>query len=269
MTDGTHESTHDSAVVARVLRRAGELAGAPPSDRSQHGIGEASLIAAADEVGLPVEAVKRSLAVERLGPAPVARWTDRLFGVSVVAVTDEIAGSVTEVLDQLDAWMVGGHHLRRERRRDGADFGQAQWGKRSGIAGVAARTIRSATGEGQLGVLRQVTATAADTGVGSCAVRVTADRHSDRQLFVGGGAAIAATGTTGAVILATLVASPLVLLTSPVAVVAGFGVAARGRVRARRTEREILRLLDTVDQGVGPTRLGVGVARRVTRRTRR
>ncbi|MEO6122513.1 MAG: hypothetical protein ABIR32_02310 [Ilumatobacteraceae bacterium] len=269
MTDGTQESTLDSALVARVLRRAGELALAAPADRDQNGIGEASVIAAANEVGLPIESVKRSLAVERLGPPPAVRWSDRLFGVSVVVVEEEITGSVAEVLDRLDVWMVGGHHLRREHGRADVSGGHAEWGKRSGIGGVAARTIRRATGEGQLGDLRRITAVATDTGLGSCAVRVSADRGNDRQLFVGGGAALAATGTTGIVVVATLVASPLVLLASPVAILAGAGVAARGRVRARRTEHEIVRLLDTVDQGIGPTRLGADVARRVAGRTRR
>ena len=268
MTEGAQESTLDSAVVARVLRRAGEIAVPIPDGHTSHGIAEASLIAAAGEVGLPVDALKRSLAVERLGPPPPIHRADRIFGVSVVVVDHEIVGSVGEVLERIDAWMVNGHHLRRERRRVDSRAGQIEWGKRSGIAGVTARTIRSATGEGGLGVLREVTATASDTGLGSCAVRITADRRSERQWFVGGGAAVAATGTTG-VVIAAIVATPLVLLASPAVVAAGAGVAARGRARARRTEREIVRLLDAVEQELAPTRLGVDVARRVAGRTAR
>lgn len=282
MTGPSGSEAHlDTDLVARVLRRASELAKADEDADALNGaghaigpgtigvgVGESALIAAAEEVGLSVAAVRRSIAVERLGPLPVARRSDKLFGASVVAVDDEISATVPDVLDRLDAWMVDGHHLRRERLRDDRTAGHAEWSKRSGLVGIAVRTIRNATGEGKLGEVRRITATAADTGVGTCAVRVTADRTRDRQTFTGGGAAVAATGTAAIVVVA-VAATPFVLLATPVAVIAGVGVAVRGRARANRTRREIERVLDAVDQGGDPTRLSIDLARRVAGRTRR
>lgn len=262
----------DQQVVARILRRASELAKADEQRAGGteigQGVGEAALIAAADEVGLSVTAVRRSIAVERLGRPPVARRGDKMFGASVVVVDDEISGAVPDVLGRLDAWMVDGHHLRRERWRDDGTAGHAEWSKRSGLVGKTVRTIRNATGEGRLGELHRITAEASDTGAGTCVVRVTADRTRDRQTFAGGGATVAAVGTAG-IVVAAIAATPLVLLATPVAVVAGVGIAARGKGRADRTRREIERVLDAVDQGGDPTRLSVDVVRRVAGRTRR
>lgn len=286
-------------VVERVLRRASELAAASdlggssgsnvgdPVAAERRGVSAAALLAAASEVGLSVPAVRRSIAIERLGTVRPRRRSDRFFGPAVVSVDDEIAASVPEILERLDAWLVDGHHLRRDRLRspgradpgpgagagvgdgngDGIGAGVGEWSKRSGIVGATVRRIRGATGEGKLGDLRRVTATARDSGVGTSVVRITGDRSPDRQVLVGGGAVVAATGTAGVVAVA-VIATPLVLLATPVAVVAGLGVAARGRSRARRTELEIRRLLDAVEAGGDPTRLRVDIARRVSGKRR-
>ena len=80
----------DRDVVTRVLRRASELAddGTPPVD----GIDEEALVEAADEVGIPVDAVRRAIAVERLGPAPGGRLGDVVLGRSIVVVDAELPG---------------------------------------------------------------------------------------------------------------------------------------------------------------------------------
>ncbi len=278
-------------VVERILRRAselaaasgrGELTGSNNGDQGEvtpRGISEAALVAAASEVGLSVPAVQRSIAIERLGAVRPGRRGDRFFGPAVVSVDDEITASVAETLERLDAWLVDGHHLRRDRLRapgrsgagtgagSGVGAGVGEWSKRSGIVGVTVRRIRGATGEGKLGDLRRVTATASESGVGTSVVRITGDRSPDRQALVGGGAVVAATGTAGVVAVA-IIATPLVLLATPVAVVAGLGVAARGRSRARRTELEFRRLLDAVEAGGDPTRLRVDIARRVSGKRR-
>ncbi len=225
------------------------------------------MLAAADEVGLSVEAVRRSLAIERLGPPIPAHHGDRFVGATVVSVDNEIAGTAPEILERMDAWMVDGHHLRRDLRRVDPAGGVVVWTKRAGLVGAAVRTVRTATGEGKLGDLRSVTATARDTGLGGCVVRVSADRSNDRQTSIVTGAAAAATATA-VFVAGAVVATPAVLLATPVALFVGLGVAARGKRRESRTRHEIERLLDTVDQGIDPTRLRVDVARRVTGRTR-
>ena len=64
-------------------------------------------------------------------------------------------------------------------------------------------------------------------------------------------------------------AAPVVLLAAPLTIVAGAGVAATGRSRATRVEREVGRVLDAVDQHARPARLRVDVVRRVAGRPRR
>ncbi|MEY2416970.1 MAG: hypothetical protein QOH53_2304 [Ilumatobacteraceae bacterium] len=222
-------------------------------------IAEASLIAAAEEVGLSVDAVRRSIAVERLGPLPVARYGDRILGPAQVYADGEVDAPAVDALARVDSWLVDGHHLRRDVLRSG----HGEWSKRSGFVGVTVRTIRNATGEGKLGDFERVNAAARDTGSGSSVVRITVDRTTNRRFAGGGGTVVAVGGMTGAVVGAAA-ATPFVLLAMPAAVVVGVGVALAGRKRARDTERELRRLLDAVGAGVDPTRLSVDVVRRAT-----
>ncbi len=166
-----------------------------------------------------------------------------------------------DALARVDAWLVDGHHLRR----DALGAGRGEWSKRSGVVGVTVRTIRNATGEGKLGDFERVNAAARETGSGSSVVRITIDRTTGRRLAGGGGAVVAVGGMTG-VVVAAVAATPLVLVATPVALVAGLGVALTGRKRAGSAEREIRRLLDAVGAGVDPTRLSIDVVRRATGR---
>ncbi len=220
------------------------------------------MIAAVEEVGISIEAVRRSIAIDRLGPLPATHVGDRLLGPAVVVVDDEIPGSATEVLGRFDAWLVGGHHLRREFMRDG----DGEWSKRSDLVGVVIRAVRSATGEGRLGDVQRLTVTVRDSGMGTCAVRVMVDRVIDRRAWGSAGSAVAIGGTATVVVAVSIVASPLILLATPIAVGAGAAVAARGRRRSKRTTREIERLLASVHEQSDPTRLRSDVARRVVGR---
>lgn len=251
----------DAKVVARILRRAGDLEGAGDVQDESGTIAEASLIAAAEEVGLSVDAVRRSIAVERLGPLPVARPGDRIVGPSQVYADSEVDVSADEALARIDSWLVDGHHLRRDALRPG----NGEWSKRSGLVSVTVRTIRHSTGEGKLGDFERVKAAARETRSGSSVVRITIDRANNRRVAGGGGTVVAVGGMTG-VVVAAVVASPVVLMAMPVAILAGVGVALTGRKRARDAEREIRRLLDAVGAGVDPTRLSVDVVRRATGR---
>ncbi len=244
-------------VVERILRRAGDLERMREAQDPDAGIAEASLIAAAAEVGLSVDAVRRSIAFERLGPVPEPRFGDRILGPAHVYADSEIGARADEALAKVDAWLVDGHHLRRDALRPG----HGEWSKRSGIVGVTVRTIRGATGEGKLGDFEHVDATARDIGSGSSMVRVSIDRTANRRFAGGGGTVVAVGGMTG-VAIAAAVATPVFLVAMPVAVVAGVRVALTGRNRARATKHEIERLLDAVSGGADPTRLSVEVVRR-------
>ncbi len=255
----TDQAPLDANVVARILRRAGDFERTGDVQDAAGTIAEASLIAAAEEVGLSVDAVRRSIAVERLGPLPLERFGDRILGPSQVYADEEIDVPAEDALARVDAWLVDGHHLRRDVLRSG----HGEWSKRSGLVGVTVRTIRNATGEGKLGDFERVSATARDTGRGSSMVRIMIDRSTNRRFAGSGGTVVAVGGVTG-VVVAAVAATPVVLLAMPAAIVAGVGVALTGRKRARDTEREIRRLLDAVGAGADPTRLSVDVVRRAT-----
>jgi len=250
----------DHETVARIIRRATELAGPVQPDAAYAGISRNALVAAANEVGIPAAAVLRSIAVERLGPGPEVHVTDRLFGAAVVAVDDEIAGSPDDVLRRIDAWLVEGHHLRRDRIRNG----RGEWSKRSGLVGVTVRRLRVATGEGRLGEFRQVTAAAEDIGTGSTAVRVMVDRTSSRRAATASGAVAAVGGAGGIIAAATL--GPVALVAAPLVVIGAVGMARTGSSRARRTATEVERMLEAVADHQPPSRLRTEVARRVVGR---
>ena len=249
----------DPDLVQKILRRAGDLERDAEGRSGSAGIDESSLIAAAEEVGLSVEAVRRSIAFERLGPVPDARLSDRVLGPSLVFADGEVDATADEALARVDAWLVSGHHLRRDALRTG----RGEWSKRSGVVGVAMRAVRGVTGEGKLGDFERVHATARDIGEGSSIVRVSVDRAANRRFVGGGGAVVAVGGAAGAVVVAAS-AAPMLILAAPVALVAGVGVALTGRKRARTTQREITRLLEAVGDGAKPTRLSVDVVRRAT-----
>src|SRR5258706_10093036 len=148
----------DAKVVARILRRAGdfERTGGVPDEAGT--IAEASLIAAAEEVGLSVDAVRRSIAVERLGPVPAVRAGDRIVGPAEVYADGQIDVPADDALARIDTWLVDGHHLRRDVLRQG----HGEWSQRSGLVGVTGPTIRNATGEGNLPDFRRCNAAARD-----------------------------------------------------------------------------------------------------------
>ena len=184
-----------------------------------------------------------------------------MLGPAVVLVETEVQGAADEVVERVDHWLVAGHHLRRERRR----AGRIEFSRRRDPVGRVMRAVRSVTGEGRLGHVRRIAVAAQDTGTGTSVVRIEADRADDRRTVAAQGTAVAVVGTMGVVTTAVVLA-PAVLLATPVAVLAGVGVAARGRQRAKRVGDEVERVLDAVDQRSSPTRLTTDAVRRVANR---
>jgi hypothetical protein len=257
--DRTGSVALDRQAVRRVLRRATELEATalprPDDDR----VDPDALVAAAAEAGIPEPAVRRALALERLGPAP--RRRGMLLGTPVVVAEAEVQGSPDEVLRRVDDWLVAGHHLRRDRLHGGA----GAWSRRRGLVGSTFRMIRHATGEGYLGDLERIDATAVDAGERTCVVRVAADRRRERRFRGAAGAAVV-TVTSAAAAVGAVVLSPVLLVAAPVSAVAGAGIAVGGRRRATRLAGVLDRVLDSVEHGVRPTRLGTHFAKRVVDR---
>lgn len=253
-----NEMQLDHEVAARIVRRAAELAGPVTIDELATGISRNALVAAAEEVGIPVVAVMRSIAVEHLGEIPKPKLSDRLLGAGVVSVDDEIDGASDDVLGRIDAWLVDGHHRRRDRLRGG----RGEWSKRSGLVGMTVRRMRTATGEGRLGTYQHIAATVEEIGTGATAVRVSVDRNADRTIAAAGGAVVAVGGACGFAAAAVAI-GPIVLITAPFVVLGGIGVALTGRRRAMRTVTEVERLLEAVADHQRPTRLRTDVKQRV------
>jgi hypothetical protein len=247
----------DDDTARRVLRRAIDLADAAEPVDDHRGVSEDTLVEAAVEVGIPAAAVRRAAAVERLDARPQQHAGDRVVGVGIVTVDAEVRGSPDEVLARLDAWFVDGHHLRRDRLRGG----RGVWTKRTGVVGRAVRTVRVATGEGRLGRARCVSVSTSATGVGTTVVRVQVDRSHGRRSAAAAGAVVAGVTAAGTVLIA-LVTAPVVVAATPVALVAGAGVARRGRSGADDIAHEVGRVLDAVDDRIAPTRLRIDIARR-------
>ncbi len=112
-------------------------------------IDEAILIAAAEDAGLPIAAVRRALALERLGEPPASGPLDRIAGPRLVLSDRELDGTIADSLRSVDDWLVVGHHLRRARSRPDA----GEWERRDDLVGKVQLGVRSLTGEGQLGKL--------------------------------------------------------------------------------------------------------------------
>lgn len=263
----TDDMRLDRAATRRVFRRASASDGAGAwSGASAEGdrFEDETVVAAAVEAGIDPAEVRRALALERLGDAPAHGRRAGLLGLADVSADGEVSGYPEEVLARLDSWLVGGHHLRRDRLRQGAGV----WRRRSGVLGATFRTVRRATGEGRLGDLARVEAIAIDTGVGTSVVRVTADRRRDRLVRASAGAAAATVGTA-LVAMVAAVSAPAVLLATPVALGVGTGIAATGRRAATDVAAELERVLDAVDHGDAPARLGPDVVRRVIGRSGR
>lgn len=259
----------DPDAADRVLRRAGDLA----DDDAGHtadaemiaagGIEPEAIISAAIEVGIPERAVRQSLAIEQLGPLPQARRLDSVAGSAAVWVQRVVELPPDEVLDLLDRWLVGGHHLRRERQRPD----QMEWSRRDDVFGGLRRSVRGLSGEGRLGRVGRVHAAVRPVDPGQTVVRVTADRHTHRRAAVAGGSTLAVGAATVGVV-GIVMTAPIAFAAIPVGVAGGF-VFSSSRSEADRFERELERLLDDIERSRAPEGMLGGIKRRLSPRRRR
>jgi hypothetical protein len=253
----------DRAAVDRVLRRASDLTASHPSvDGARSGMSEHVLFEAAAEAGLDPDAVRVSLAIERLGPTESGRRFDGTVGPRT-ATTERIVGlDVDTLLGRVDDLLQRQHGLRRSR--SGGDWGE--WRKRTDALGKVQRIARSGSGNAQLRKLARVEARTSAIDGQRTIIRLLADRSPQRTEAVAGGSVIGGVGlaVTG---VAAVVTTPLVVAAAPVALVAGAATARRGRRQHAELLADLELLLDTVERGVRPVSLTDDV-RRVLRQLR-
>ncbi len=241
--------------MARILARAQEIDAAHTDAADTDGIEPLALIEAAAEVGIDRDAVRDSLAVDRLSEVPPAQHFDGLAGRRILMVERQLAMSAVASVDAIEAWLASAHRLSCDRRSPTSLHAR----RRTDTAASIARSVDGLRGEGKLGSLESLTVEAAPLIVGSgpttprALVRIGASRTSDRQVrlgiggatVVGGvGAGVAVVAVSGLIALLPIVSLPLVG--------GGFLVARSGRSHADRMESELQRLLSLVERGETP-----------------
>jgi hypothetical protein len=257
----------DRAAVDRVLRRASDMMADHPevADGAQ---GPATttdvvLLEAATEAGLDPDAVRLSLAIERLGPPPERRALDRLGGPRRVTVERVVRLDVDTALGRIDDLLQRQHQLRRTRSR--AEAGE--WRRRTGAVGKVQRAAKRASGDVGLAKVAVVEAQASPVDESRTVVRLAADRADQRTEVLAGGAVTTGVGAVAAG-AAAVALTPLALVAVPVVAAAGAGVASIGRKQRALLADELDRVLDAVEHGLRPVTLSDDV-RRVLRSIRR
>ncbi|MGA9277537.1 hypothetical protein [Ilumatobacter sp.] len=257
--------------VSRILARAHEIETRHASGEGlddETGVEPEALIAAADEVGIDPNAVRDSLAIDRLAlESPDARRLDRLAGPNVVVVEREVPLHVADAITELETWLTAVHRLVCDRRTDAGLHARP----RTDTSARVGRTIAGWRGDGRLAGVSSLDIEAVPQVVGSSPdrprtlVRIRADRHDARTVRLAGGGTVglagagagAATLAGNMVIVAPVVALPLMM--------GGYLVARSGRGHADRLELELERLITRVARGERPE----GLLGRTVRRARR
>jgi hypothetical protein len=253
----------DREAVDRVLRRASDMTASNPAvPGATGGLSEQVVLEAAVEAGIDPDAVRISLAIERLGqPPPRARF-DATAGPREVRVERIIGIDVDTVLGRVDDLLQRQHGLRRTR--SGSDWGE--WRRRGDAFGAFQRLARTGSTNASLRKLARVEARASAIDHSRTVLRVVADRAPQRSEALVGGAAVGGLGLAVTGIAAAAV-SPLVVAAAPVAVVAGAATARTGRAHERDLVANLEHLLDIVERGLRPVTLADDV-RRVLRQLR-
>ena len=265
----------DRDAVQRILMRAQELEPSGGPDADPAGIDPEALVAAASDVGIDPDAVRDSLAIERLTvSAPAPRRLDRLAGPESVVVEREIPLSVTDALAGLDAWLTTVHRLVCDRRTDSSLHAR----RRTDVSARVGRTVAGWRGEGQLAGVSSLDVEAVPQVVGSTPwqprsiLRIRADRHDARTARLAGGGL---TGLAGAGAGAATVASDLVVVAPVVALplmLGGYVIARSGRGQSDRLELQLERLVTLIARGDRPEGLlgkAIRSARTAATRARR
>jgi hypothetical protein len=234
----------DREAVARVLRRASELSANGSAVDPHRGLTEDLVLEAAAEAGLDSDAVRLSLAIERVGALPPTAPLDGMAGSSFVTVDRIIALDADTLLGRIDELLVRRHGLRRSRER--ADRGE--WRRRTDAVGSIQRAASKFGADGpSLAGLDRVEARTSAVDDQRTLVRMVVSRRPQRRVALAGGASLGAAGAVTAATAATI-AAPLALVGLPLAA-GGVVVMRKGRRQAGELVDDLERLLDLVERG--------------------
>lgn len=248
--------TLDAETVDRVLRRASELSDSAASTDPTAHLTEALVLEAATEAGIDPDAIKLSLAIERVGTVPSATTLDSVAGPSFVAVDRLMSLDADTVLGRFDELLVRRHGLRRARER--SDRGE--WRRRNDTFGSIQRAANKFGGDGPtLAYLERIEVHTSVVDEQRTLVRVLVSRRPQRTVALAGGATLGAAGVAAAA-GAAVVATPLAIVGLPIAM-SGVMVARRGRRQANELNDDLERLIDLVERGSRPVSLSADLKR--------
>lgn len=257
--------------MARILDRAQEIEHRTAPIDDGLGIDPRTLVQAAEEVGIDPNAVRDSLAIERLSiDAPHPARFDRVAGPRVLVVERELALTVPAAIDGIELWLTSTHRMLCDRRSETSLHAR----RRTDSSAHIGRMVTEVRGDGRLGAVGSVRVEAVAQITGSTPsqprtlVRVSAERGAVRtRRLAGGGVAgvMGAAAGVGAVSVGAFAVAPLVSIP-----LLGGGVllARTGRGHADRLELELQRLLSLVGRGVAPAGVLGTAASRVRRAVR-
>jgi hypothetical protein len=248
--------------VDRVLRRASDMTASHPAVTDAPGrLSEQIVIEAAAEAGIDVDAVRVSLAIERLGVATPTTRGDGTLGPAKASIDRVIALDSDTLLGRLDDLLQRQHGMNRAR--SAADRGE--WRKRTDLVSAAQRLARRSV-PANVGKLAGIEARCSSVDAQRTLVRLIADRSPQRTTALTSGGVVAGSWLAATGVAAVLV-SPLAMVVAPFGIVAGVILARRGRRQHRDLSVDLENLLDTVERGIRPVSLTEDV-RRVLRRLR-
>lgn len=239
----------DSTALDRVLQRAAEMQAAE-TDVGE-GLTEREVLDLGQQVGIPQRYLQQAMLEERSRVALARPDTmlDAWVGPREVTAQRVLQGTVEAAERGLLDWMQKNELLVLQRQQPGRitweRLGAMQAALKRGVSVLNASTTRFMLARAEL-----VVATVAPLEDGYCHVTLTAQLPQTRSSYLGGAAALTATGLAGTAILAALGALAVVV---PLPLIGG---AAMGYITmklygpiAQRTQLGLERVLDHVERG--------------------
>lgn len=244
------DSGFDREAAERVIARAIDLDDVATSNPAEDHLVTSALVAAAEELGLDPELVRRAGAEEQLGLLGRRSATlDRLVGPSELVAQATMSGSVDDVLGALDGWMTRKAGVRRVSLDLHAAM--AHYERRTDALAGAQRAVRSVAGRAQLGTLKRLELRVAALDDQRCLVVAVGDVGTERTATVAGASGVAVGGAAASAGAALAEVAPLWVgvVGVPASVALGAGILAmRGGVvfdLQRRLDAALGRAVET------------------------